>query len=92
MKIRRASKEALMEVFGTPNPSLRTIVRWKSTWRESAGKIQVKSYSAALKTVRANNIDPLYYQLFADHDTTKFYIAFYDPEHEVFFKLHNDLG
>ena len=90
----RYSSEALMEVFGTSNPNPMTIINWKNSWRESSGKINVQSYTGAYKILRQNDIDPLFYQQYSaspDSSTGSMcYIAFFKPEHQVFFKLHND--
>lgn len=88
------SQEALMEVFGTPNPDPSSIVRWKWKWKHRRGKVQVENFNAAIKILQEANIDPLFYQIGADigdsiEDSKEdYYIAFYKEEHEVFFKLH----
>jgi hypothetical protein len=90
---RRPSKEALQEVFGTPRPNRSVVVDWKAKWREQRGKVKVSSYSSAVKWLIENNIDPLYYQFyFGEGSWDGPYIVFYNPEHEVFFKMHNFCG
>lgn len=88
------SQEALMEVFGTPNPDPGSIVRWKWKWKHKRGKVPVENFNTALKILREANIDPLFYQIGADlrdeqsNKADEYFIAFYKEEHEVFFKLH----
>lgn len=83
-----------MEVFGTPRPNKDAVTRWKAKWRDTHGKIQVSSFNDAIKLLTESDVDPLFYQFFAEpgHPSNdaaeKYYIVFYKDEHEVFFKLH----
>ena len=71
---------------------MQTIVRWKATWRNTGGKVRVANYTTAVRMLKSmTNIDPLFYQ-FISGDAGESYIVFYKHEHEVFFKIHQDLG
>jgi len=95
---RNYSREALIEVFGTPNPSSQAVSRWKMSWRDVRGRVRVYSYRDAMAFLNESGVDPLFYQLAADtgsdlsDQAEKYYIVFYKDEHEVFFKLHNGIG
>jgi hypothetical protein len=88
------STEALMEVFGTPNPSPDTVTRWRWSWKHHRGRVKIANFGSAIRIMRESGVDPLFYQMGADvKDTTDdwpedYYIIFYKEEHEVFFKLH----
>ena len=84
------SDEALMEIFGTTYASNDAIVKWKSTWRDTKGRIGVESYSSASRMLAENDIDPLMYQ-FSWHDGSP-HIVFYRDGDEVFFKIHQHGG
>jgi hypothetical protein len=91
VKKKRYSDAALMDVFGTTGASQTAIVKWKARWRETRGKVRVVNYYDAIKLLKENNIDPLYYQFasFAvDGVNVRHYIVFYSDEYEFFFKLH----
>jgi len=87
-----------MEVFGTPNPDRMAVERWKQTWRDTAGRIEVKNFNASVKLLNESDVDPLFYQFFAEHAETtddsaeRYFVVFYKDEHEVFFKLHQGLA
>jgi hypothetical protein len=88
------STEALMEVFGTPNPSPDTVTRWRWSWKHHRGRVRITNFNSAIKLMREAGVDPLFYQMGADIEgqvddaAEVYYIAFYKEEHEVFFKLH----
>lgn len=93
----RPSREALMEVFQTPRPSIATISRWKSSWKFKSGRVRVDNYTTAMKMLsRMPDIDPLFYQIATDEVPSSVsagtYIVFFKPEHEAYFKLHQHLG
>jgi hypothetical protein len=92
VKNARYSDDALMDIFGTTGASKSAIVKWKASWRETRGKVQVTSFGGAAKILKENNIDPLYYQYASMHDSqgvnVGHYIVFYSDEYEFFFKLH----
>lgn len=95
VKDHKMDPEALIEIFGTPHPNEVTVLRWKRSWRDTRGRIEVKSYAAALNILNDSGIDPLFYQMTAESgdgarwgEGDKYYITFYKDEHEVFFKLH----
>jgi len=90
----------LIEIFGTDSPSASAVSRWRATWRDRKGKIQVSSFNQTIKFLEENSVDPLFYQFYADTGgdgsggdvQEKFYVVFYKEEHEVFFKLHQGMA
>lgn len=84
------SPENLVEIFGSPGASERTIRHWKLSWRDTKGKLEVESLFGAQKIMQDNNVDPLFYQTYVDQETEKCYVIFFNEEDEVFFKLHPD--
>lgn len=92
----KSSPETFMEIFGTTKPSQSAVIKWKSQWRSTKGRIEVKSFKDAIKLLDEAGVEPLFYQFSAEPaenlSKDKFFIVFYSEEHEVFFKLHNDLA
>lgn len=92
MKSKRYDEESLMDVFGTPRPTDSVIWKWKGEWRDTATRVRVTSFSAAIVLLRESGIDPVYYQIVSsddEHEIYHHYIVFYKAEHAVYFKLHN---
>lgn len=100
MKSKRVkfSKEALIEVFQTPRPSADAIAKWRASWRDSEHRVEVINYMNTIKFLSGiPEIDPLFYQTktevdpdYADESTL--FVVFYKPEHEAYFKIHQNLG
>lgn len=88
------STEALLEIFSSPNPSFHAIARWKMSWKHTKGYVEVDSYTSAMRILRdLPEIDPLFYQYsFLPNSHVGPAIVFYKPEHEIYFKLHNNSG
>lgn len=82
-----ASSEALIEIFGTPRPSEKAVLKWKAGWINTASRIKVTSWADALRLIDDSDIDPLFYQTYADAGMDKF-VVFYHDEDLVYFKLH----
>ena len=88
----------LMEVFGTTGVSVNTIQRWKMTWRDNGShRIEVKSYVDAMRLLNQSEVPQLFYQFTSlvmpeAGGADKFFVVFYKPEHQVFFKLHQGLA
>jgi hypothetical protein len=89
-RIKRNTDESLFEIFGTTRPNQKTITRWKFSWRDTKGKVEVESFSSAAKILAENDVDPLFYQFSATASelTNRIFVVFFYEEHEVFFKLH----
>lgn len=85
-----SNKDALIDIFGTPSPSLKAIAKWRLSWRESNSQVQVDSFAAATRMMKENDIDPLFYQFYSAGD--ELFVVFYYDEHEVFFKLHYNIA
>lgn len=91
--VRKPTREELEDIFGTPRPSTQAISAWKASWREERGKVKVESYASAIKWLNEQDIPPLQYQFWYGESTEDGpYIVFYNPKHEVFFKMHNFSG
>jgi hypothetical protein len=98
MSTERFDDADLMEVFGTTGVSIKTIHRWKMTWREDVTRrIEIKSFTDTMRLLENNGVSPLFYQFNSvvmpgTGSNDRFFVVFYKPEHEVFFKLHQGLA
>lgn len=90
------SREALIEIFGTPKPSRMAITRWKRKWAAARKPIQIKTFNDAIKFMKEHDIDPLFYHFTAGQENNgnaeTYYVSFYYEEHEVFYKLHSGIS
>lgn len=92
IKSNKPSKDALLEVFGTPRPADYAVYRWKSSWRNSTNRVKVSSYTDALSQLKCiPDIDPLFYQFITLNEkytgNSQSYVVFFKEEHEAYFKM-----
>lgn len=80
----RYNLDDLIEIFGTPRPFEKTILRWRRGWRDT-NKIYVNNYIAAQRYCADNSINSLFFQMGVDGDNM--FVSFYYEEHAVFFRL-----
>jgi hypothetical protein len=95
----RPKRDALMEVFQTPNPSASAVNRWKLSWKHSGEHVRVNNYTSAIKLLhRMPEIDPLFYQVgpmgppAGVSHIHSISVIFFKAEHATYFKLHQQLS
>lgn len=95
------SKEALIEIFGTPGVDAATVRRWKVSWRDNDRRLRVRSFTNTVRQLTAAEIDPLFYQFYTGLEGSPdgksdanevYYVTFFKDEHYVFFKLHTGIS
>jgi len=86
---KQPSKEALVEIFGTPKASRAAIHRWKTSWRHERPHIEINSFVHTIRIINDFDIDPLFYQFYTRTGVVnKFYVIFYKDEDLVLFKIN----
>lgn len=91
----RYSKQALNDMFGTTGVSMSTVAKWKLKWRDQGHSVNIDNFYSALKLIGTMDIDPLFYQfstVFKEDGTSQHVATFYEQEHAVFFRLHQDFS
>jgi hypothetical protein len=91
----RYSKQALNDMFGTTGVSMSTVARWKLKWCDTGYSVAVDNYHSALQLIATMDIDPLLYQfntVLEDDGDVRHTAVFYEKEHAVFFRLHQDFS